>query len=111
MQRKAFYNKRWKERSRGQFGWAETGLSVQTWGGTCCDRRRRCLHEAAAPKLSEQKGSKRTVLSQGTLTFSSMSDLKTLIINQPKNAPFCPCKAGGPEKHFLISLNQRLHQW
>lgn len=68
------------------------------------------LHEASPLKLSEQKGSKHTVLSQDSLTFGCMSDLKTLIINQPKNAPFCPCKAGGPEKHFLISLNQRLHQ-
>lgn len=36
--------------------------------------------------------------------------LKTLITHQPKNAPFVPCKAGGPENHPAISLNQRLHQ-
>lgn len=41
------------------------------------------LHEASPRKLSKWKGSKCTVLSQDSLTFSCTSDLKTLIINQP----------------------------
>lgn len=50
------------------------------------------LPGATPLELPLQKGSERTVLWQERVTFNCRLDLKTLITNQPENAPFRPVR-------------------